>query len=80
MSMLSGILSRLNQLKTINEEGNEPNQRFFEIDGEKKCSVKYFQHNSTFEVEVYQAGEKPKVFQYDNIDIAAIDIFDVISQ
>lgn len=47
---------------------------FFEVNGERKCSVKYFNKTSTFELEVYQPGEKPKTYQFDNIDMIAIEI------
>ncbi|WP_099353611.1 YkuJ family protein [Fredinandcohnia onubensis] len=78
MSQLQGIISRLNSLQE-NANGGEPPQRFFEVNGERKCSVKYFNKTSTFELEVYQQGEKPKTYQFDNIDMIAIEIFDLIS-
>ena len=32
-----------------------------------------------YELEVYQQGEKPQVYQFDNIDMVAIEIYDIIS-
>ncbi|MCH1623959.1 YkuJ family protein [Ferdinandcohnia quinoae] len=77
-SQLQGIITRLLSLQE-NANGGEPPQRFFEVNGERKCSVKYFNKNETFELEVYQQGEKPKTYQFDNIDMIAIEIFDLIN-
>lgn len=78
MSLLHGILKRLMTLQD-DENNVEPKQRFFEKNGEKKCSVKYFDHTKMFELEVYQPGEKPKTYQFDNIDMVAIDVFEIMS-
>jgi uncharacterized protein YkuJ len=78
MSQLQGILTRLISLQE-KSDGGEPPQRFFEVNGEKKCSVKYFDKTSTFELEIYQQGEKPKSYQFDNVDMIAIEIFDLIN-
>ena len=78
MSQLQGIISRLISLQE-NANGGETPQRFFEVNGERKCSVKYFSKTSTYELEVYQQGEKPKTYQFDNIDMIAIEIFDLIN-
>ncbi|MRX73788.1 DUF1797 family protein [Bacillus lacus] len=77
MSQLLGIITRLQSLQESNTSG-EPMQRYFEVDGEKKCSVKFFDKSSTFELEVYQKGEKPQSYQFDNIDMIAIEIFDLL--
>ncbi|MFD1735620.1 YkuJ family protein [Bacillus salitolerans] len=77
MSKLQGILQRLISLMESQENG-DPAQRFFEVDGEKRCSVTYFPKTETFEIEVYQQGEKPKRYQFDNIDMATIEIYDLI--
>lgn len=79
MSLLQGILTRLESLKEQATTGGEVAQRFFEVEGVRKCSVKYFDKVDTFELEVYEPGEKPQVFQYDNIDLVAIEIFDMIA-
>jgi uncharacterized protein YkuJ len=78
MSQLQGIITRLISLQE-NANGGEPPQRFFEVNGERICSVKYFEKTKTYELEVFVQGEKPKTFQFDNIDMIAIEIFDLIS-
>ncbi|MDQ0860407.1 MULTISPECIES: YkuJ family protein [Bacillaceae] len=77
MSQLLGIITRLQSLQE-NATSNEPNQRFFEVEGEKRCSVKYFDKTDTFELEVFQKDEKPQSYQFDNIDMIAIEIFDLL--
>lgn len=78
MSLLQGILTRLVSLKDQAESG-EVAQRYFEVNGERKCSVKYFDKSDMYELEVYQQGEKPQVYQFDNIDMVAIEIYDIVS-
>jgi uncharacterized protein YkuJ len=78
MSLLLGILERLESLKQQATNG-EVAQRFFEVNGERKCSVKYSEKNETFELEVFQQGEKPQTFPFDNIDMVAIEIYEIIS-
>lgn len=77
MSQLQGIITRL---KSLQEQGNggESPQRFFEVNGERKCQVTYHPKTETFELEVYQEKEKPKRYQFDNIDMITIEIFDLI--
>ncbi|KEZ52775.1 MULTISPECIES: YkuJ family protein [Metabacillus] len=77
MSQLLGIITRLQSLQE-NAVSNEPSQRFFEVEGEKRCSVKYFDKTDTFELEVFQKDEKPQSYQFDNIDMIAIEIFDLL--
>ncbi|MFB6465723.1 YkuJ family protein [Cytobacillus sp. Hz8] len=77
MSQLQGIISRL---KSLQEQsvGGEAAQRFFEVNGERKCQVTFHPKTETFELEVYQNKEKPKRYQFDNIDMITIEIFDLI--
>ncbi|PLR80539.1 DUF1797 domain-containing protein [Bacillus canaveralius] len=77
MSQLQGIISRLKTLQEQSPAG-EPAQRFFEVNGERKCQVTYHAKTETFELEVYNDKEKPKRYQFDNIDMIAIEIFDLI--
>lgn len=77
MSQLLNIISRLQQLKEFNHDGDVP-QRYFEINGEKKCSVKYFHKSDTYELEIFENENKKETFQFDNIDIIAIEIFEII--
>lgn len=77
MSQLQGIITRL---KNLQEQGNggESAQRFFEVNGVKKCQVTYHPKTETFELEVYNEKEKPKRYQFDNIDMVTIEIYDLI--
>ncbi len=77
MSQLQGILTRLKNLQE-QSVGGEPMQRFFEVNGEKKCQVTYHPKNETYELEVYNDKEKPKRYQFDNIDMITIEVFDLI--
>lgn len=80
MSLLQGVLKRLIALQSDDGVQGEPKQRFFEINGEKMCSVKYYDHNQTFELEVYQKGGPTQTYQFDNVDMVAIDVFDILNQ
>ncbi|AGK52897.1 MAG: hypothetical protein K0S25_1130 [Bacillus sp. (in: firmicutes)] len=77
MSQLQGILTRLKNLQD-QANGGEPAQRFFEVNGERKCQVTYNPKTATYELEVYNEKEKPKRYQFDNVDMIAIEIFDLI--
>ncbi|MGL4819799.1 MAG: DUF1797 family protein, partial [Bacilli bacterium] len=59
-------------------QAGDTSQRYFEIEGVRHCGVRYLNKNETYELEVYQPGEKPKTFQYDDIDEIAIEIFELI--
>lgn len=77
MSQLQGILTRLKNLQE-QSTGGEPAQRYFEVNGERKCQVTFHPKTETFELEVYNEKEKPKRYQFDNIDMITIEIFDLI--
>lgn len=77
MSQLQGILTRLKHLQEQSGSG-EPAQRYFEVNGERKCQVTFHPKTETFELEVYNEKEKPKRYQFDNIDMITIEIFDLI--
>ncbi|MGA3882564.1 DUF1797 family protein, partial [Bacillus pumilus] len=49
-----------------------------EVNGEKICSVKYFEKKQTFELTVFQQGDKPNTFPFDNIDMTSIEIFELL--
>lgn len=80
MSQLLGIIQRLMQLRDQETNGSEAPQRNFEVNGEKKCSVTYLAKNDTFMLEVYEKGKKPKTYQFDNIDMIAIEIFELLDE
>lgn len=77
MSQLLGIINRL---KNLQEQGNgeEPVRRLFEVHGDKRCQVIYHPKKQVFELEVYQGKEKPQKYQFDNIDMIALEIYDLI--
>ena len=77
MSQLQGIITRLKNLQEL-ANGGEPVQRFFEVNGVKKCQVIYHPKTETFELEVYQEKGKPKRYQFDNIDMVTLEIYDLI--
>lgn len=77
MSQLQGILTRLKNLQE-QSNGGESSQRYFEVNGERKCQVTFHPKTETFELEVYNEKEKPKRYQFDNIDMITIEIFDLI--
>ncbi len=79
MSLLKGIITRLESLQNQATADGEVAQRYFEVEGVRKCSVNYIEKAETFELEVFQPGEKTQTFQYDNIDLVAIEIFDLIA-
>jgi uncharacterized protein YkuJ len=77
MSQLQGILTRLKNLQEQSKE-NESAERFFEIDGVKKCQVTYFSKTEMFELEVFSDKGKSSKYQFDNIDMIAIEVFDLL--
>lgn len=78
MSQLMGIITRPQSLQETAEAANEPMRCYFEVNGEKICSVKYFEKNQTFELTVFQKGEKPNTYPFDNIDMVSIEIFELL--
>ncbi|WP_027408305.1 YkuJ family protein [Anoxybacteroides tepidamans] len=80
MSQLLGIIQRLTQLRDQEPNGNEAPQRNFEVNGEKRCSVTYLAKTDMFILEVYEKGKKPKTYQFDNIDMIAIEIFELLHE
>lgn len=80
MSQLLGIIQRLIQLREQEPSGSEAPQRNFEVNGEKKCSVTYLAKTDTYMLEVYEKGKKPKTYQFDNIDMIAIEIFELLDE
>jgi uncharacterized protein YkuJ len=79
MSQLLGIIQRLKTLQDGTDTG-ETQQRFFEVNGKKLCQVKYFSNTDTFELEVYTDDKKTNKFPFDDIDITAIEIFELLQE
>jgi len=76
MSLLQGILSRLSNM----QEKKEDQERYFEKNGVKKCKVTYNAKNDSFELQIYNEDGSTDNFQFDNIDMVAIEIFDLMEQ
>jgi len=74
MSLLEGILTRLKSM----QEKSEDSERYFEKNGVKLCKVSYFAKTNSFELKIYNEDGKSNAFQFDNIDMVAIEIFDIL--
>ncbi|GLI84346.1 DUF1797 family protein [Rossellomorea marisflavi] len=77
MSQLLGIIQRLKSLQEQGEQG-ETQQRYFEYNGKKICEVRYLPKQDTFEIEVMK--ENGSTYPFDNIDITAIEIFELLQE
>ncbi|RWR12426.1 YkuJ family protein [Siminovitchia fortis] len=78
MSQLLGIIQRLQTMQSMEGQEDVP-QRQFEVNGKVICQVKYFSGTGTFEVEEYDKDNK-QTYQFDDIDAAAIEIFDIVQE
>ena len=71
-SVLNGIIQRL---EAMTHTESDVEVRRFEIEGVEKCQVAYVKESETFELTDQQSGS---VFQYDDIDLVAIEIFEML--
>lgn len=71
-SVLTGIIQRL---ETMSKSTNEIEVRRFELDGVEKCQVAYIPTEDAFEMTESATGT---VFRFDNVDLVAIEIFDLL--
>lgn len=72
-SILTGIIQRLEAMTKAN---NEPEMRRFELEGVEKCQVTYLPESDSFEMTESATGT---VFRFDDIDLVAIEIFDLLA-
>jgi uncharacterized protein YkuJ len=79
MSQLLGIIQRLKTMQEAKDSG-EVQQRRFEVNGKTLCQVKYFPATDTFELEVYDDDKKTNKYQFDDLDITSIEIFDLVQE
>jgi uncharacterized protein YkuJ len=79
MSQLLGIIQRLKTMQEAKDSG-EVQQRRFEVNGRTLCQVKYFPATDTFELEVYDDDKKTNKYQFDDLDITSIEIFDLVQE
>jgi len=78
-SQLMGIIQRLKTLQEQDDSG-DVQSRFFEVNGRRVCQVKYFSANDTFELEVYDKDNKAQKYPFDNIDMTAIEIYELLQE
>lgn len=79
MSQLTGIIQRLKSLQEGGENG-EVQQRLFEVNGKTLCQVKFLPGKDTFELEVYDKDGKGNKYPFDDIDMTAIEIFELLQE
>ncbi|MHC5248908.1 YkuJ family protein [Enterococcus sp. HY326] len=72
-SQLVAIIKRLEAMTEATD--NEVQVRRFEKDGVEKCTVTYDQSTDTFELTESDSNQS---YQFDNIDIVAMEIYDLI--
>ena len=71
-SVLTGIIQRL---EAMTNTANETEVRRFELDGVEKCQVAYITESDAFEMTESATGT---VFRFDDIDLVAMEIFDLL--
>ena len=71
-SVLNGIIQRL---EAMTHTESDVEVRRFEIEGVEKCQVAYVKESDAFELTDHQSGS---VFQYNDIDLVAIEIFEML--
>lgn len=78
-SQLLGIIQRLKTLQEQDDSG-DVQSRFFEVNGRRICQINYFSANDTFELEVYDKNNKVQKYPFDNIDMTAIEIYELLQE
>lgn len=79
MSQLLSIIQRLQSMQNAEAQDDVP-QRLFEVNGKTLCQVKFFPATNMFEVEEYDKDQNKQKYQFDDIDMAAIEIFEVVQE
>lgn len=72
-SRLVAIIKRLEAMKEATD--NEVQVRRFERDGVEQCTVTYDLSTNTFEI---LETESQQVYQFDDLDLVAIEIFELL--
>ena len=72
-SQLVAIIKRLEAM--VEAQDNEVQVRRFEQEGVEKCTVTYDNSTETFEL---TEAESSQSYQFDNVDIVAMEIYDLI--
>ncbi|AXY25150.1 hypothetical protein CL176_03395 [Suicoccus acidiformans] len=71
-SVLTGIIQRL---EVMTHATDEPEVRRFELDGVEKCQVTYYPEEDSFELKESETGT---IFRFDDIDLVAIEVFEML--
>ncbi|MGP6138894.1 MULTISPECIES: YkuJ family protein [unclassified Jeotgalibaca] len=71
-SQLSAIIRRL---EVMMEDDGEIEVRRFEKDGNERCVVKYNRESQMFELEEHASDQ---TYQFDDLDLVAIEIFELL--
>lgn len=71
-SQLSAIIRRL---EVMMEDNGEVEVRRFEKDGDERCVVRYNRETEMFELEEHGSTQ---MYQFDDVDLAAIEIFELL--
>lgn len=71
-SVLTGIIQRL---EVMIQSEQESEVRRFEVDGEEKCQVTYFSEEEAFEL---KDSLRNTTYRFDDIDLVAIEIFELL--
>lgn len=79
MSQLVSIIQRLQTMQNNGDQEDVP-QRLFEVNQKVLCQVKYLPASHTYEVEEYSKDRDKQKYQFDDIDMAAIEIFEMIQE
>ncbi|WP_018659458.1 DUF1797 family protein [Allofustis seminis] len=74
-SLLNKILNRLGAMQ--HDTTSTQQERRFEVDGQPRAKVCYNQKTHIFTVEDY-SQEETSTLEFDNIDYAAIEIFELV--
>lgn len=72
-SVLIGIINRLEAM--IQSDGDGPEVRRFEINGEERCQVTYDATDQSFEL---KDRVNDATYRFDNIDLVAVEIFELL--
>lgn len=71
----SQLVAIVQRLQTMAEQNSEVEVRRFEKNGVEKCVVTFNRELDSFELEDIDAGQ---TFQFDDIDLVAIEIFEIL--
>ncbi|KRN27127.1 YkuJ family protein [Liquorilactobacillus mali] len=74
ISQLAAIISRLDAM--VKEQSDEVQSRRFEKDGRERGVISYDRETDTFTLE--ELPDKQQ-FEFDNIDLAAMEIYDLLN-